>query len=53
VKIDGKLIEGGYISLQSESHPIDFKRVALVDLSSMKDKPEKLAKTVKKALSEN
>lgn len=53
VKIDGKLIEGGYISLQSESHPIDFRRVALVDLSSMKDKPEKLAKTVKKALSEN
>lgn len=53
VKIDGKLIEGGYFSLQSESHPIDFRRVALVDLSSMKDKPEKLAKTVKKALSEN
>lgn len=53
VKIDGKLIEGGYISLQSESHPIDFKRVALVDLSSIKDKPEELAQTVKKALSEN
>jgi len=53
VKIDGKLIEGGYISLQSESHPIDFRRVALIDLSSMKDQPEKLAQTVKKALSQN
>lgn len=50
VKLDGKLLESGYISLQSESHPIDFRRVALVDLSSIKDDPKKLEEMVKKAL---
>lgn len=53
VKVDGKLIEGGYISLQSESHPIDFRRVALMDLSSMKDNPKKLQETVKNVLGTN
>jgi len=28
----GKLIEGGYIALQSESHPIDFRKVELLNL---------------------
>ena len=37
VKIDGQLISEGYISLQSESHPIDFKRVEIFDLSSYKE----------------
>ncbi|GAA4463579.1 DUF1080 domain-containing protein [Nibrella saemangeumensis] len=32
-KKDGQLIKGGYISLQSESHPIEFRRVALFDLA--------------------
>ena len=32
VKQDGKVLEGGYISLQSESHPIDFRKVELLDL---------------------
>lgn len=50
VKLDGKLLESGYISLQSESHPIDFRRVALIDLSEIKDDPKKLEETVKKAL---
>ena len=50
VKINGKLIEGGYISLQSESHPIDFRRVALMDLSAIKDDPKKLAETVRNSL---
>src|SRR5690606_8338550 len=27
VKEDGKMLKGGYISLQSESHPIDFRKV--------------------------
>jgi len=27
VKQDGKLLSGGYIALQSESHPIDFRKV--------------------------
>jgi len=32
VKIDGKPLTSGYISLQSESHPIEFKAVQLFDL---------------------
>lgn len=42
VKNDGELIRDGYISLQSESHPIDFRTVELVDLASYMDDPEKL-----------
>ncbi|MBC6368834.1 DUF1080 domain-containing protein [Algoriphagus sp. AK58] len=53
IKMDGKLIEGGYISLQSESHPIDFRRVAVLDLTKIKDNPVKLQETIKKALSTN
>ena len=37
-KLDGKLIEGGYISLQSESHPIDFRKVELLNLAGCMDK---------------
>ena len=37
VKVDGQLISEGYISLQSESHPIDFKRVEIFDLSKYKE----------------
>ncbi|MEJ5994228.1 DUF1080 domain-containing protein [Pedobacter sp. Du54] len=33
VKQDGKALTGGYISLQSESHPIEFRKVALFDLA--------------------
>lgn len=34
----GKLIEGGYISLQSESHPIDFRKVELLNLAGCMDR---------------
>ena len=37
-KLDGKLIDGGYISLQSESHPIDFRKVELLNLAGCMDK---------------
>ena len=37
-KPDGELIEGGYISLQSESHPIDFRKVELLNLAGCMDK---------------
>ncbi len=37
-KPDGKLIERGYISLQSESHPIDFRKVELLDLAGCTDR---------------
>lgn len=47
VKIDGKLLNSGYISLQSESHPIDFKRVEILDLSAYGDQPDKLTEYLK------
>jgi len=31
-KVDGQLLKKGYISLQSESHPIEFRKVELFDL---------------------
>ena len=36
-KPDGELIDGGYISLQSESHPIDFRKVELLNLAGCMD----------------
>lgn len=46
VKIDGRLLKSGFIALQSESHPIDFRKVALVDLSPFIGNPEKLKELV-------
>ena len=43
-KRDGELIKGGYISLQSESHPIAFRKVRLYNLESYVSNPKKLAK---------
>jgi len=39
---DGALISEGYISLQSESHPIEFRKVELFDLSPYINDPKKL-----------
>ena len=33
IKQDGKQLTGGYISLQSESHPVEFRKVEIKDLS--------------------
>lgn len=33
VKVDGTPLRSGFIALQSESHPIDFRRVRLLDLT--------------------
>jgi len=33
MKKDGQLLSGGYISLQSESHPIEFRKIEIIDLS--------------------
>lgn len=33
-KPDGKALTGGYISLQSESHPVQFRQVLIKDLSN-------------------
>ncbi len=43
---DGELIGGGYISLQSESHPIEFRKVELFDLERYMNNPEKLKKVI-------
>jgi hypothetical protein len=37
VKKDGQLLTGGYISLQSESHPVEFRKVELLNLEGCKD----------------
>ena len=37
MKPDGQPLESGYISLQAESHPIQFRRVALLNLKGCMD----------------
>ena len=39
---DGALIREGYLSLQAESHPIEFRQVAMYNLEKYLNKPEKL-----------
>lgn len=52
VKIDGMLLKSGYIALQSESHPIDFRKVALVDLTPFIGNPAKLKEVVSARLNQ-
>jgi hypothetical protein len=40
-KKDGQLIPGGYIALQSESHPIEFRKVEIINLESENRKKKK------------
>jgi Domain of Unknown Function (DUF1080) len=42
VKKDGARLGEGYIALQSESHPVEFRKVALFDLSPYLGNPKKL-----------
>jgi hypothetical protein len=37
-KPDGELIENGYLALQSESHPIEFRKVELLNLAGCMDR---------------
>jgi hypothetical protein len=37
IKEDGKLLDSGYIGLQSESQPVDFRNVRLLNLSGCMD----------------
>lgn len=46
VKKDGELITSGFIYLQSESHPIDFRKVELYDLEGYKANPEQIKRIV-------
>jgi hypothetical protein len=41
LKKDGELIEGGSISLQSESHPVEFRKVELLNLVGCMDRKAK------------
>lgn len=50
VKKDGELINSGFIYLQSESHPIDFRKVELYDLDRYKSDPAQLDKIVNNIL---
>ena len=47
VKQDGNLLREGYISLQSESHPVEFRKVELFDLESYADDPRALESILK------
>ena len=39
--VDGRLLEEGSISLQSESHPVQFRKVELLHLVGCMDKESK------------
>lgn len=52
VKVDGKPLKSGYISLQSESHPIDFRKVELLDLELYMQDQAKLQAVLEKVKSE-
>lgn len=52
MKVDGKALTGGYISLQSESHPIEFKEVKLFNLERYSKDKAKLDKVLAKVLNE-
>jgi hypothetical protein len=41
IKKDGELIEGGSISLQSESHPVEFRKVEILNLVGCMDRKAK------------
>ena len=43
VKKDGMLLKEGYIALQSESHPVEFRKVELVNLEHYAHDKQKLA----------
>jgi hypothetical protein len=45
---NGGLISSGTISLQSESHPVEFRKVVLFDLGPYMNDPAKLAKVIAK-----
>lgn len=42
----GDTIKEGYISLQAESHPVEFRTVELFDLAKSRNKPRKLQKVI-------
>lgn len=49
---EGELLKGGSISLQSESHPVDFRKVELINLEKYAKDPIKLKKVIAELMSE-
>lgn len=49
---EGALLKSGTISLQSESHPVEFRKVEIVDLEKYAHDPQKLADVVKQLTAE-
>ena len=50
VKQDGKILTKGYISLQSESHPIQFRKVNLLNLEPFMNDQERLKEVLEEIL---
>ena len=50
---EGQLIKEGYISLQSESHPVEFRKVELFNLQPYIKKPRKLKMILQKLQQRN
>jgi hypothetical protein len=50
LKMDGQALKEGYISLQSESHPVEFRKVELFDLKKYMNDQAKLEKVLGKVL---
>lgn len=46
VKMDGQLLKEGYIALQSESHPVEFRKVELLNLEKYMNDPKELKKII-------
>lgn len=49
---EGELIKGGSISLQSESHPVEFRKVEIIDLEKYAKDPKKLKEVVEQLMAE-
>ena len=49
---EGELLKSGSVSLQSESHPVDFRKVEIIDLEKYADKPKKLEKVIAKLMAQ-
>ena len=49
---EGELITGGSISLQSESHPVDFRKVEIINLEKYAKDPKQLQAVVQQLMAE-
>lgn len=48
LKIDGQPLRKGYVALQSESQPIEFRKVELIDLSPAMNNPARLRRVLER-----